>query len=223
MGTSDLAGHVVVARDVRSRRLHELLGHLDPGAPRRGIVERRISNRNDRVGIVAGINDDLRGLSLRLRIVPMWTSLALVAVIPSAVVMLGIVVEYIPNGYVVPLNLGRLRRDASASSNKRISAGRGRKRILTGLPTGWVDRSTPQPFDRPRPRIPSRLLQFAATAHPAPLVVPRTSFRFRSDALQSAARPADRSACRTAGPTAISTKTSLHGWGTHAVLRGGNG
>ena len=104
MGTSDLAGHVVVARDVRSRRLHELLGHLDPGAPRRGIVERRIPNRNDRVGIVAGINDDLRGLSLRLRIVPMWTSLALVAVIPSAVVMLGIVVEYIPNGYVVPLS-----------------------------------------------------------------------------------------------------------------------
>jgi hypothetical protein len=43
-------------------------------------------------------------LSLQLRIVPMWTSLALVAVIPSAVVMLGIVVEYIPNGYVVPLS-----------------------------------------------------------------------------------------------------------------------
>jgi hypothetical protein len=43
-------------------------------------------------------------LSLRLRIVPVWTSLSLVAVIPYAVVMLGIVVEYIPNGYVVPLS-----------------------------------------------------------------------------------------------------------------------
>ena len=44
-------------------------------------------------------------LSMRLEIVPQLTSLCLVAVIPCALVMLGIVVEYIPNGYVVPLSL----------------------------------------------------------------------------------------------------------------------
>jgi hypothetical protein len=45
------------------------------------------------------------GLSLRLDIVPAWTSLSLVAVIPFGVVMLGIVVDYIPNGYAVPLSV----------------------------------------------------------------------------------------------------------------------
>jgi hypothetical protein len=44
-------------------------------------------------------------ISLRLHFVPLWTSLSLVAVIPLAVVMLGIVVDYIPNGYAVPLSL----------------------------------------------------------------------------------------------------------------------
>ncbi len=44
------------------------------------------------------------GLSLRVHILPMWTSLALVAVIPSALVMLAVVVEYIPNGYALPLS-----------------------------------------------------------------------------------------------------------------------
>jgi hypothetical protein len=44
-------------------------------------------------------------LSLRLHIVPVWTSLSLAAVIPFAVVMLVIVVEYIPNGYAVPLSV----------------------------------------------------------------------------------------------------------------------
>jgi hypothetical protein len=44
-------------------------------------------------------------ISLRLHIVPAWTSLSLVAAIPLAVVMLEIVVAYIPNGYVVPISL----------------------------------------------------------------------------------------------------------------------
>lgn len=43
-------------------------------------------------------------ISLRLQIVPVWTALCLVAVIPLAVVSLGIVVAYIPNGYAVPLS-----------------------------------------------------------------------------------------------------------------------
>ena len=43
-------------------------------------------------------------ISLRVNIVPVWTSLLLAAVIPLAVVMLGIVVDYIPNGYAVPLS-----------------------------------------------------------------------------------------------------------------------
>lgn len=44
-------------------------------------------------------------ISLRIHIVPMWTSLFLVAAIPLAVIMLGIVVDYIPNGYAVPLSV----------------------------------------------------------------------------------------------------------------------
>lgn len=44
-------------------------------------------------------------LSLRLHVVPAWTSLSLLAVIPLAALMLGIVVEYIPNGYALPLSV----------------------------------------------------------------------------------------------------------------------
>ncbi len=44
-------------------------------------------------------------ISLRLHIVPVWASLLLAAAIPIAVVTLAIVVDYIPNGYAVPLSV----------------------------------------------------------------------------------------------------------------------
>lgn len=44
-------------------------------------------------------------VSRRLRILPVWASIMLIAVIPLAILMLGNVVAYIPNGYAVPLSI----------------------------------------------------------------------------------------------------------------------
>jgi hypothetical protein len=44
-------------------------------------------------------------LSLRLRVVPIGAAILLIAVIPVAMLTLGNVVAYVPNGYAVPLSL----------------------------------------------------------------------------------------------------------------------
>ena len=44
-------------------------------------------------------------VSLRLRILPVWASILLIAVIPLAILTLGNVVAYIPNGFAVPLSI----------------------------------------------------------------------------------------------------------------------
>ena len=44
-------------------------------------------------------------VSLRLRILPVWASILLIALIPLAILTLGNVVAYIPNGFAVPLSI----------------------------------------------------------------------------------------------------------------------
>lgn len=56
--------------------------------------------------LVLLLSATLYGLvSLRLRVVPLWASVLLIAVIPLAILTLSNVVEYIPNGFVLPLSI----------------------------------------------------------------------------------------------------------------------